>query len=126
MTENNEKRVIELEDLIAETEQKILNNEYYEDVDIEYKDAIVKIRVQPISQADFTKISKNKGAINNAESFGIIAQKCVLNKANNQRFTLDQINKLFTGGLAMLIALKCLEISGITFNKSQFTNQLNF
>ena len=61
------KKEINLEDLIAETEQKILNNEYYEDVDIEYKDAIVHIRIRPISQARFVQITKNQTKLKTAE-----------------------------------------------------------
>lgn len=125
MTTNN-KKTIELEDLIAETEQKILNNEYYEDVEVPYKDAIIKVRIQPISQAEFTAITKNKAIINNTGFYGAILQKCVLNKHDNKRFTLEQINKLFTGGLTITLGLKCLEISGIPVDKKQGKNQINF
>lgn len=51
---------INLEDLIAETEQKILNNEYYEDVDIEYKGGIIHTRIRPISQQNLLKLVRIK------------------------------------------------------------------
>ena len=120
------KRVIELEDLIAETEQKILNNEYYEDCEVEYKDAIIKVRIQPISQAKIVALSKDKRALDNAEFNSKILQECIINKHDNKRFTLDQINKLFTGGLAVTLTLKCLEVSGITLDKNQFNKLQNF
>ena len=120
------KQVIELEDLIAETEQKILNNEYYEDCEVEYKDAIIKVRIQPISQAKIVALSKDKRALDNAEFNSKILQECILNKHDNKRFTFDQINKLFTGGLAVTLTLKCLEVSGITLDKNQFNKLANF
>ena len=126
MTKNNDKKVIELEDLVAETEQKILNNEYYEDCEVPYKDAIIKVRIQPISQAELVRISKNKQVLDNAEFYTLILQKCILNKNDNKRFTLEQINKLFSGGLAAVLGLKCLEVSGISLNNKQFNELTNF
>ena len=120
------KKVIELEDLIAETEQKILNNEYYEDCEVEYKDTIIAVRIQPISQAKLVQISKNKAVLDNAEFNSRILQECILNKHDNKRFTLDQVNKLFTGGLAAILTLKCLEVSGISLDQSQFKQLQNF
>ena len=43
------KEIIDLEDLIAQTEEKILNNEYYEDVVVEYKGTKIGVRIRPIS-----------------------------------------------------------------------------
>ena len=122
----NDKKVIELEDLIAETEQKIVNNEYYEDCQVEYRDAIIKVRIQPISQSRIVALSKDKSSLDNAEFNSKILQACILNKHNNERFTLEQINKLFTGGLAVSLTLKCLEVSGITLDKNQFNKLANF
>lgn len=117
---------IDLEDYIAETEQKILNNKYYEDVDIQYKGGIIHTRIRPISQAKFVEISKNKKALQSAEFNTLLIHECVLNKYDNKPFTIEQINKLFTGGLANAMTLKCIEVSGITLNKSQLDNLTNF
>lgn len=117
---------IDLEDYIAETEQKILNNKYYEDVDIQYKGGIIHTRIRPISQAKFVEISKNKKALQSAEFNTLLIHECVLNKYDNKPFTIEQINKLFTGGLAAAMTLKCIEVSGITLNKSQLDNLTNF
>ena len=117
---------INLEDLIAETEQKILNNEYYEDVDIEYKGGIIHTRIRPISQAKFVEISKNKKALDNAEFHTLLIHNCVLNKYDNKPFTIEQINQLFSGGLANALALKCVEVSGITLDKAQLDKLTNF
>lgn len=117
---------IDLEDYIAETEQKILNNKYYEDVDIQYKGGIIHTRIRPISQARFVELSKNKRALQSAEFNTLLIHECVLNKYDNKPFTIEQINKLFTGGLANAMTLKCIEVSGITLNKSQLDNLTNF
>ena len=122
----NERKEIDLEELIAETEQKILNNEYYEDVEVDYKGGIVRVRIRPISQAKFVQISRNKRALDNAEFNTLLIHECVLNKHDNQPFTIEQINKLFTGGLAAALTLKCIEVSGISLDNNQLQSMINF
>lgn len=120
------KKEIDLEDLIAETEQKILNNEYYEDIDVEYRDAIIHVRIKPISQSKFVEISKNKKALKSAEFNSLILHECIINKHNNKPFTIKQINDLFTGGLATKLTLECLDVSGIDLNEARFNNRKKF
>ena len=110
------KKTIELDELIAETEQKILNNEFYEDTSIEYKDAIIKVRIKPISQAKFVQLTKNANNTQGAEFASQILHECILNKANNKQFTLKQINEIFTGGLATQLTFKCIEVSGLNID----------
>lgn len=127
MKNNDDKQVIDLEDLIAETEQKILNNEFYEDCEVPYRDAIVKVRIQPITQEELVMITKKTG--NRQGDAGVnsqILQQCILNKHDNKRFTLEQINKLFTGGLAAKLTAKCLEVSGIPMDKKKYNELINF
>ena len=114
---------IDLEDLIAETEQKILNNEYFEDVDVEYRGGIIHVRIRPISQNKFAEISKNKRALESAEFNSLILHECVLNKHDNKPFTMKQINDLFTGGLATKLAYKCLDISGIDIDENGYNER---
>lgn len=117
---------LDLEELISQTEQKILNNEYWEDCEILYKDALIKVRIRPISQAKFVEISRNKRALQTAEFNTLLIHECVLNKHDNKPFTIEQINRLFTGGLATALTVKCLEISGITLDNKQFEDLSNF
>ena len=124
MTE--ERRELDLEELVAQTEQKILNNEYYEDCEVEYRDYLVKVRIRPISQAKFVEISRNKRALESAEFNSLLLKECIINKHDNKPFTLEQINKLFTGGLATVLTLKCIEVSGIALDQSQLNNMRNF
>jgi len=121
-----DKKELDLEELISQTEQKILNNEYYEDVEVSYKDAIIKVRIRPISQAKFVELTKNKKALQTAEFNTLLIHECVLNKYDNKPFTIDQINRLFTGGLATALSMKCIEVSGISIDQSQFEKLSNF
>lgn len=120
------KETIDLEDLIKQTEDRITNNEYFEDVTVEYGNYNVNVRIQPISQSRFTVLSKNKKALDNAEFNTLIIHECVLNKNDNKQFPIDTINKLFTGGLAAEISLKCCEVSGINLNPDELKMMQNF
>lgn len=126
MSVNESVQEMDLEELISQTEQKILNNDYYEDVDFIYKDALIHARIRPISQARFVELSKNKKALESAEFNTLIIHECVLNKHDNKPFTIEQINRLFTGGLAAALTLKCVEVSGIALNRNQFLDMQNF
>ena len=121
---------ISLEDLIQQTEDKITNNEYFEDCTVVYdtdtKNYNVHLRIKPISQARFAALSKNKQALDNAEFNALIIHECVLNKHDNKPFTLKQINDLFSGGLAAEIAIKCCKVSGINLNPQELRKLQNF
>ena len=121
---------ISLEELLQQTEDKITNNEYFEDVTVVYNTETkiynVHLRIKPISQARFAAISKNKQALDNAEFNALIIHECVLNKHDNKPFTLKQINELFSGGLAAEIAVKCCNVSGINLNPEEIKKLQNF
>ena len=122
----SKKEDIDLETLIKQTEDKITNNEYFEDVSVEYKNLNVHLRIRPISQSRFTAVSRNKNALDSAEFNTIMIHECVLNKHDNKPFTTKQINELFTGGLAAAISIKCCEVSGITLNSEEMKKLQNF
>jgi len=107
---------IDLEDLIKETEEKILNNEYYEDVTVPYKDGIIKVRIRPLSQAKFIQLTRNKQSLESLDFNTNVLHECIINKYDNKQFTKQQINELFSGGLANVLSLKCLEVSGLTMD----------
>ena len=117
---------ITLEELIQQTEDKITNNEYFEDCTVVYKNYNVHLRIRPISQARFTEISKNKKALETAEFNSLIIRECVLNKNDNKPFTREQIDKLFTGGLAAEVAIKCCNVSGINLSSQELKKLQNF
>lgn len=120
------KESIDLEDLIKQTEDKITNNEFFEDVTVEYKNLSVNVRIQPISQSRFTTISKNKKALETAEFNTLMIHECVLNKHDNKKFTIDQINRLFTGGLAAALCIKCCQVSGIKLTPEELKKMEHF
>ena len=117
---------IDLEDLLAQTEQKIMNNEYYEDVSVKYKNANVHLRIQPISQERLNKLTENKKSRDTADFNAKLIHECVLNKKDNKPFTLDQINKLFAGGLAVIVSAKCAEVSGLPVDELISEKLLHF
>lgn len=123
----NQSNDIDLEELIQQTEQKITNNEYYEDVTVHYRDMNVHVRIKPISQARFTKITEkvNKKS-NKMEMNTLLLHECIVNKYDNSQFTVEQIDKLFTGGLASVLALKCAEVSGISSAASEYKEMKDF
>lgn len=125
-TEPKQNNDIDLEDLILQTEQKITNNEYYEDVTIHYRDLNVHVRIKPISQAKFTQIVEKTQNKSDAQINTLLIQECVINKKDNSHFTIEQIETLFTGGLASALALKCSDISGITSVASEYQEMKNF
>lgn len=123
---SEKRQELDLEDLVAETEQKILNNEYFEDCEVVYKDLLVKVRIRPISQAKFVELTKNKKALESAEFNSLLLKECIINKYDNKPFTLDQINRLFTGGLATVLTMKCVEVSGIALDSQHLKSMKNF
>ena len=121
-----ERTDIDLEDLIKQTEDKITNNEYYEDVTVVYRNYNIHVRIRPISQARFTVISKNKNALENAEFNTLIIKECVLNKHDNKQFTREQIEKMFSGGLAAELAIACCKVSGINLTPRELSDLRDF
>lgn len=117
---------IRLEDLIAETEQKILNNEYYEDTTVMYEGKKIGVRIRPLSQAKFIQITRNYGTAQSVAFNTDLLHECIINKYDNKQFTKQQINDLFTGGLAFVLAAKCLEISGITMDNVERSRQKKY
>lgn len=105
--------VYDLEDLIKETEDKILNNNYYEDTIVEYKGKNIGVRIRPMSQVKFTQITRDRKILETAEFNTRVLQECIINKYDNKPFTRKQIEELFTGGLATVLTLKSLEVSGL-------------
>ena len=78
------------------------------------------------SMSKIQEAFKNKKALDNAEFNTLLIHECVINKNSNKPFTITQIEKLFTGGLAAELALKCCEISGINLNANDLKKLTDF
>ena len=116
---------LSLEDLIAETEQKITNNNYEKDTYIDYHGARLEFRMKIISQAAFEKTSKliKKG---DAQSNRQILEGYLIDKGTGKPFTSDQIKKLFTGGLVGALAIKIMEESDFNLDEIKQRQARNF
>ena len=128
MTESEKQakeKSLSLEDLIAETEQKITNNNYEKDTYIDYHGARLEFRMKIISQAAFEKTSKliKKG---DAQSNRIILEKYLINKKTGKPFTPDQIKELFTGGLVGALAIKIMDESDFSLDEIQHKQTRKF
>lgn len=123
---NNERKDIAIEDMVKNIEEKITNNEYYEDVTIEYKDCNLHCRLRPISQAKFVKITNDRKKMESAEFNTLVVAEGLLNKYDNKPFEKTQIEELFDGGLVSLLAIKIMEMSGITQSAEKMQKLQNF
>lgn len=128
MTESEKQAEIEsisIEELVAQTEQKITNNKYEKDTSIDYHGAKLEFRMRIISQAAFEKTSRliNKG---DAKSNRQILEEYLINKETGKPFTSDQIKKLFTGGLVGAMAIKIMKESDFNLDEIQQRQTRNF
>ena len=101
-------------------DQENIKIEYYEDITFKFKDANVNVRMKPISLENFAKYNKYRSAPE--ELVYMIIQNCLINKQDNNQFTLEQVKQLFKFDLATALALKCLEVSNIPIDKYRTKN----
>ena len=101
-------------------DQENIKIEYYEDITFKFKDANVNVRIKPISLENFAKYNKYRSAPE--ELVYMIIQNCLINKQDNNQFTLEQVKQLFKFDLATALALKCLEVSNIPIDKYRTKN----
>jgi len=128
MTESEDmagQKSISLEELIAETEQKITNNRYEKDSFIDYHGAKLEFRMKIISQAAFEKTSRliKKG---DAASNRQILEEYLINTGTGKPFTSKEIKTLFTGGLVGALAIKIMNESDFNLDEVQQRRVRNF
>ena len=70
-------------------DQENIKIEYYEDITFKFKDANVNVRIKPISLENFAKYNKYRSAPE--ELVYMIIQNCLINKQDNNQFTLEQV-----------------------------------
>lgn len=112
----SEKEQIDIETLAKDFEERITNNEFYEDVSLSFRGKDVLCRIRPIPQRQFNKIIGNKKLQNTEElmNFNIdIVAYGLLNKYDNKPFDKDKILDIFPVGLIALISERILFISGL-------------
>ena len=116
-----------LEELLAETEQKIMNNEFRKTFTLTYDGVDYDFILQPISQSTFMNIySKTKGNV--VEMNEEIIKTCLITEEGEQypdnliKLLLDKMPAGFTND----VTERVYEISGIETNKDDLEKAKNF
>lgn len=104
-----------LEELLVETEQRILNNEFYKKYIITYEDEDYKFYVKPISQRTFMKLYTQYGQNDIMNLNGELIYKCLV-KEDGTSYPKEKIDILLDNIPAGVTTdiIKCIyEVSGI-------------
>ena len=116
-----------LEELLAETEQKIMNNEFKKTFTLTYDGEDYDFILQPLSQSDFISIytSAKENALKINEE---IIKKCLITEdgepypENLVKVLIDRMPAGFTKD----VTERVYEISGIETNEADLENAKNF
>lgn len=104
-----------LEDLLVETEQRILNNEFYKRYIISYEDTDYSFYVKPISQRTFMKLYAQYGQKDIMKMNDELIYQCLV-KEDGTSYPKDKIDILLDNIPAGVTTdiIKCIyEVSGI-------------
>ena len=109
-----------LEDLLVETEQRILNNEFYKRYIISYEDTDYSFYVKPISQRKFMKLYTQYGQKDLMKMNEQLIHECLVHADGTQykkeliEILIDEMPAGFSSDVA-----KCVyEVSGIEVDKA--------
>ena len=108
-----------LEDLLVETEQRILNNEFYKRYIISYEDTDYSFYVKPISQRTFMKLYAQYGQKDIMKMNDELIYHCLV-KEDGTSYPKDKIDILLDNIPAGVTTdiIKCIyEVSGIQTDK---------
>ena len=109
-----------LEDLLVETEQRILNNEFYKRYIISYEDTDYSFYVKPISQRTFMKLYTQYGQKDIMKMNDELIYQCLV-KEYATSYSNDKIDILLDNIPAGVTTdiIKCIyEVSGIQTDKA--------
>ena len=109
-----------LEDLLVETEQRILNNEFYKRYIISYEDTDYSFYVKPISQRTFMKLYAQYGQKDIMKMNDELIYQCLV-KEDGTSYPKDKIDILLDNIPAGITTdiIKCIyEVSGIQTDKA--------
>ena len=113
---DNDNKIMDIEDLAKDFEERLLDDKYYEDVVINYRGSKVKARLRPIPNFEFKRILKGKNMSNSDDALDFnsdICAYCLLNKYDNKPFDKDKLLKVFPAGILNAISEQALLISGL-------------
>ncbi|BBL61503.1 hypothetical protein [Methanobrevibacter arboriphilus] len=117
MSENKPKiQEKSLNELLAETEVKITQKDYYQTEKFKLGNGIVAINFKPLSQKTFMKMN-NKHV---DERIPYLLSQTLYNPEEKRLYTIDELKALFDGlgGLTITIANKILVESGFDIKSS--------
>ena len=109
-----------LEDLLVETEQRILNNDFYKRFIISYEDTDYSFYVKPISQRTFMKLYAQYGQKDIMKMNDELIYQCLV-KEDGTSYPKDKIDILLDNIPAGVTTdiIKCIyEVSGIQTDKA--------
>ena len=109
-----------LEDLLVETEQRILNNDFYKRYIISYEDTDYSFYVKPISQRTFMKLYAQYGQKDIMKMNDELIYQCLV-KEDGTSYPKDKIDILLDNIPAGVTTdiIKCIyEVSGIQTDKA--------
>ena len=109
-----------LEELLLETEQRILNNEFYKKYIISYEDTDYSFYVKPISQRTFMKLYTQYGQKDIMKMNDELIYQCLV-KEDGTSYPQDKIDILLDNIPAGVTTdiIKCIyEVSGIQTDKA--------
>ncbi len=109
-----------LEELLLETEQRILNNEFYKKYIISYEDTDYSFYVKPISQRTFMKLYAQYGQKDIMKMNDELIYQCLV-KEDGTSYPKDKIDILLDNIPAGVTTdiIKCIyEVSGIQTDKA--------
>lgn len=116
-----------LEELLAETEQKILNNEFHKNFTLTYDGEEYNFILKPISQKDFLNIYER--AQNDIEQLNRqIIEQCLINDEGEQYASnlIDVLLNEMPAGFAVDVTKKVYEISGIETDEKALEEAKSF
>ena len=104
-----------LEDLLLETEQKILNNEFYKRYIVTYDDEDYEFYIKPLNQGEFIKLYIKYGKSDILELSKHMVYACIIH-GDGTPYKEELINILFDimpAGVATEVLMSVYEMSGI-------------
>ena len=110
-----------LEDKLTEIEEKITNPEYTETKTIIYQNEPMSVTFKVLPQSEFNQIMKalkrtGKGKDSEAYNNKILS-KTLFNPQTNELYTIEQLEKLLTPGLADKLVRASMEVSDFDLDK---------
>ena len=109
-----------LEDLLVETEQRILNNDFYKRFIITYEDEDYEFYVKPISQRTFMKLYTEFGQKDIMKMNDELIMRCLVKKdgSNYKKELIDILLDSIPAGVTTDIVKHIYEVSGIETDKA--------